>query len=251
MRTLLRYEFKNRMPMRLIWIGGAVLVNALMFLLFRGSGMYGFGYVFPIVISSVIMASLFGYAIAQLVDSILRMYKTPYSYMTFLPPKPASSILTSRILMILFDTLVPFLIGVGGVLLQVSANHNATLGMAFTMGSGGEAVYGILLGVLQYLLTLVMIFFILALVRSFMPYVRARGLLGVVFFFVLSQVAVYPALLLGIIDPSVLDFYWFSASLQLTAGFNAAAIGYLIVIAAEIAALYCVTCKLMDKKLNL
>lgn len=250
MRTQLVYELRTHRNARMILLLGALLIHALLLISFPTMGAGSFSVAFPIIIGGLVLGALCVYAVIQTILVFVRMYKTPQSYMTFLPPVRASTLLLSRALAVLIDTIVPFAIGLGGLLLQISARGIMNWEL-LTLSPTSNILFGIVLSLLAYLLLLATLFFAFTFVKSYLPYVKGRVLIGLLLVFAVTGIANYPALLLGLIRPAGISFYPLTAIVALPQGFNPLSIAYMFLIALETFALYFFTCKMMDKKLNL
>ena len=246
MLTELKYAARPYLSQRVIAIAATIVLN-LIFGLCGGTGVYGYaGNITAVALSALALCAVFVVNVIADLGAIRTLFCAPAGYFYALTPQPRWRVLLSRVIFILVWDNVTLYIALAGLLVQTSLLVNAS---AIAGEISSSDVWLAVLLALYYALVLLAVFFAAAIAKG--PLFRApgRGFLG---FLVFCAVIYAHSLLNLVLTPlSSASHYGVFTTITIQTGANAGMIGFLILLVAELVALFCATAYLMERKVNL
>jgi hypothetical protein len=251
MLKLIKYSARQGLGMRL-WTLAAVLVLNGVFISLGAAGVHIAAAIIGVVLSSLALAGVFVVVVIADVLMLRSLFSAPVAYPTLLVPEPGWKTLLSRIIpMAVFDIL-SLTIGIAGIVVQAIALDDRTISLLAVFKPDFEFDVLLTTGIYviaTYLLLILSICFVWVLIKSVFFRTKLKGLLAVASFFAAHYLL--SLLLLPLLAVTPYDRFGFFFYIGISAGFNAGAICYLLLLLLQTFILFVVTARLIERRINL
>lgn len=252
----LAYEFRVRRSLRLITLAAVVAFDlALYFLFARGNMLGAAGHVLAIVFSSLSLATLLAIGLFCDFDAVHRLFAPPAAYHVQLAPVSPFSLLGSRVLINLVQDLVFVIVGVCGLLLQLTAIFPPEDGFTFATIAqvlfAPEQLTYLIQSALVYIQLVLVIYFGVTLSSTLLGSMRGRKPLAVLIAIALMYVLPQLNLVLFPLNNGTVFQYGVFMTFEILPLPSLAAFLMLALELVKCVALYLVSGKLMERKLNI
>ncbi|MCL2634830.1 MAG: hypothetical protein FWD34_10000 [Oscillospiraceae bacterium] len=258
MSKQLKYAARTGLDIRLIALGVTVVLNVV-FGILGMAGITGEGWQTAAVsFSAFSLVAILVVSIIVLSQSYMSVYQAPLAHTTLLTPVKRWKIILSRIITIVVLDLFSWVIGITGIVWQaliLAEDIDFSIGVSMdstvhvlAVGIGYAAVY-ILAAVIGYTLFVTLVFYIGAIEKCLFAGKRLGKLMGI-------GVCLATIYLINLTDLLMAPFAHISRhnvffTVTINPGINAGLIALMILYLIKVAALFLITAKLTERKINL
>lgn len=231
---------------------GMFLVMIALNVVFAALGLIGIwstaGKIVAVTFSSIFFCVWLVTSIISDYETAKSVYTPPKGYHLFLAPVPAWKILLGRIAAILTWDVTGFIIGVFGITVQSFILADVSFSKLFEIRQPVWIAYFLILGLLQFVLMLLVIFLMAALTKSIFYSFKGRSLFGIGSGLLIAYVL---HLLNLILMPfTTVNRHGMTLALNITSHNGFAAAVYLGLTFVKIAAVFYITSYLMERRIN-
>lgn len=248
MKAQFKYAFRAHLTLRSAALAGTLIMN-LVFGVLGYFDVYGAnGKVTATVLSSLALCTMIAICFVTDYEMLNSMCSTPAGYVTVLPPVKSWKIILPKVITILAEDVVCFVIAISGVVLQALI-LSGEMGEVLRNGIDWVSLWILPVLLLGYIYLILIVLFGIVLSKSLFYSLRARSFLAVL---AVAATAYVFSLLDIVLTPfGVLENVHMFYSVSLTAGANVGFIAYLLLSACKSAVLFLASSYLMERKINL
>lgn len=250
MKAQFKYSLRAHLMPRAAFMA-VVLVMNLVFGILGNYNVYGqAGKITAVTLCSIALFGIFIMCVITDFELLKGICTAPAGYSTILAPVDSWKIILPRVITILVEDMICFVIGISGVVVQSFILAGLPWEMFYSETSGRPPFLWLsLVTVLGYVYVILLVMFCIALSKSLFYSIKAGTLLAVI-----TTVAVAYAfsLLDFILAPfGAVESYSIFYSVQLLLGPNPGTIVYLLLSLCKSVALFIAASYLMERKINL